>query len=118
MPLADFWILGFFDLLRILCSSDYQSITEAPADRDLIALKNRANTVRSAFAKLQIPGKKKFIAPSHSGFGGSCGVIYAVYDEGGKEVQIPRRGLADDLLIWASKRLPAKRFRQWLSDAT
>jgi hypothetical protein len=66
MALSDFWILGFFDMIRIVCSRDYSKIAENRVDGILSDLRKRANMVRSAFAKLQVPGKKDYIAPSHS----------------------------------------------------
>ena len=66
MALADFWILGFFDLLRVITSRDYVRVAEFEVGMELRDLKDEANMVRSAFAKLQMPGTRTYILPSYS----------------------------------------------------
>lgn len=117
MALSDFWILGFFDMIRIVSSRDYSDIAENRVDGILSDLRKRVNMVRSAFAKLQVPGKKQFIAPSHSHWGGEKGVVYSVYDELGNSIHISRRELADEFLRLMEKLAPSERFRRWIADA-
>lgn len=101
MSLADHWILNFFEILRIIGTTDYRNA----ADPEFIAvgakfepLREKVNMVRSAFAKLQPPGKHRRIIPSHSAIGGDTGIVYAVYDNEEREIDISRRDLANSFL--------------------
>lgn len=101
--LSDYWILGFFEIMRIIKSSDYRMLAEFPFDRELKDVHEKANQVRTGFAKLKIPGKTyPNIIPSHSAIGPK-GTTYAVYDGNGKEIDIRRRELADLFLTSIGK---------------
>ena len=67
VALADYWILGFFDILRIVMSKRYKDAAEFPVDQCFQELKKKTAFVRMAFTKLQPPGRNQSIVPSHSG---------------------------------------------------
>lgn len=92
------WILAFFELLRQVVDSPYKKVSGFPVERELKNLKTQANWVRSAFAKLQVAGRKRYVLPSFTGLPHKGGMDYAVYDGDGNEIAISRRRLADDFL--------------------
>ena len=78
-------------------------LAEFPFDRALKNVHEKANQVRTGFAKLKIPGKRyPNILPSHSGIGPE-GTTYAVYDGNRQEVDVRRRELADQFLASIGK---------------
>ncbi|MDE2716328.1 MAG: hypothetical protein OXI33_04840 [Chloroflexota bacterium] len=111
--LSDYWILGFFEIMRIIKSSDYRMLAEFPFDKALENVHEKANQVRTSFAKLKIPGKTyPYILPSHSGMGPE-GTTYAVYDGKGQEVDVRRRELADQFLSAFRKYKKSRQYDQW-----
>ena len=111
VALADYWILGFFDILRIITNGRYLKYAEFPA-RKLQGLRKKTAFVRSAFAKLQLTGSRKSIVPSYSSIGSKRGVVYAVYNGEGEEVDISRRELADEFLCQLKKHKPSQRMKE------
>jgi hypothetical protein len=116
MALADFWILGFFELLRIITSKDYMRIAQFKVGKELEDLKTEANMVRSAFAKLQMPGKRTYILPSHSRVFGDRGITYTVYDNHGQEIDVNRRELCDRFLRLMMKWPPSRSMKELLKS--
>ena len=111
--LSDYWILGFFEIMRIIKSSYYRILSEFPFDKDLKKVHEEANQVRTAFAKLQIPGQSSNIIPSHSSVGPK-GTTYVVYDGKGQDVHIRRRELADQFLSVIGKYKKSRQYDEWI----
>ncbi len=113
IALSDYWVLGFFEIMRIIKSSEYRMLSEFPFDTELKSVHEKANQVRTAFAKLKVPGKANpTILPSHSAVG-SKGTTYAVYDGTGQEVDVRRRELADQFLTSIGKFEKSRQDDQW-----
>jgi hypothetical protein len=116
--LAHLWVLAFFSIFQTVCGKDYERVAEIKISSELRKLKKRIFLVRTAFAHLQKPNTSSYILPSYSSLVGPCGIVYAVYDEQGKEIDIPRRELADNFLRMMEPLPPSARFRSWIGSAT
>ena len=104
IALSDYWVLGFYEILRIIRNEKYRTQAEFPFDKDLSAIFEKASDVRIAFAKLEVRGNPKtHIMPSHSGFSVSKGLTYSVYNKKGQDTHINRRQLADEFLVYMSQ---------------
>ena len=110
VALADYWILGFFDILRIVMSGEYKEVAEFPVAQCFRELKKKTAYVRNAFTKLRPPGHSQLIVPSHSGV---QPIVYAVYDGKGEEISINRREQADDFLCQMKEQEPSQQMKDW-----
>jgi hypothetical protein len=117
IALAHLWVMGFFSIFQIVCSKGYERVAEIKIGADLKTLKNRVRWVRTAFSQLQKPGKGSYVIPSFSSLGGTRGIVYAVYGDDGKDVNITRRDLADEFLRMMEQLPPSARFREMIAAA-
>lgn len=112
IALSDYWILGFYEILRIIRNEKYRTQAEFPFDKDLSAIFDKASDVRIAFAKLEIRGNQETnIMPSHSGLSG--GVTYSVYNRKKQETDVNRRQLADEFLVSMRQYQKSHQYEKW-----
>ena len=116
IALSDYWILGFYEILRIIRNKEYREQAEFPFDKDLSAIFEKASDVRIAFAKLEVHGNRGTnIMPSHSGFSISEGLTYSVYNKQGENTHVNRRQLADEFLVHMSRCQKSHQWKQFLA---
>jgi hypothetical protein len=118
IALTDLWILGFFDILNVVCSTRYQYVAEIKVGAELTSSKAEANRVRSAFWKLQVPGKGQTVFPGHRSNAGPQGTVYAVVDEDGRPIDIARRQLADEFLQMMADLPPSPAFQRFIRGSS
>ena len=82
VALADYWILGFFDILRIVMSGEYKEVAEFPVAQCFRELKKKTAYVRNAFTKLRPPGHSQLIVPLRwPRLVGQLGGLFKVYSD-------------------------------------
>ena len=113
MALSHYWILGFYEILRIIRDRKYRKQAEFPFDEDLSSIFEKTENVRITFAKLEVPKNQKTnIMPSYSGIYGP--VIFSVYNKDGEQTSVNRRQLADEFLMFMGQCQKSYQYEQWL----